>query len=139
MNRILIALLLPLLVSSCGFFSRKEPPPPEVVIKQTVVPIEIYRPPAPEPLKLEDIRWFAITRENMEEKLREISLLEGTEGDGNVAIFAITPSTYENLSFNVQELRRYLLEQRAIIEYYENAVQDMERRQSTSAEVVDNQ
>ena len=40
--------------------------------------------------------------------------------DGNQAFYSITPQTYENLSYNVQEMLRYIREQKAVIEYYEN-------------------
>jgi hypothetical protein len=36
---------------------------------------------------------------------------------------AITPKGYENLSVGMAELRRYVLQQKQIIAYYEKAIQ----------------
>ena len=35
---------------------------------------------------------------------------------------AVTPKGYENLSLGMQELRRYILQQKEIIVYYEKAI-----------------
>jgi hypothetical protein len=65
------------------------------------------------------IEWYIITRENSETKLREIE-----QRHGSVTLFATSAQGYQNLSLNVAELRRYIVQQNAIIaalrEYYES-------------------
>ena len=39
-----------------------------------------------------------------------------------MAFLAITPKGYENLAFGIGDLRRYVLQQKEIIIYYEKAV-----------------
>jgi hypothetical protein len=39
-----------------------------------------------------------------------------------VAFLAITPKGYENLALGIGDLRRYILQQKEIIVYYEKAV-----------------
>ena len=46
--------------------------------------------------------------------------------NGGDAYVAISIKDYENLSKNFAELRRYIEQQKAIIVYYENAVQPLE-------------
>ena len=64
------------------------------------------------------IEWYIITRENAETKLREIE-----QSQGSVTLFATSAQGYQNLSLNVAELRRYIVQQNAVIaalrEYYE--------------------
>jgi hypothetical protein len=113
MTRIFPLLLLIPLLTSCGFFRKKEEPP-EVIIRTVPVPIEIYQPPRPIELSLSEVRWFVITSENYEEKIKEIAELQG----GSAVIFGMTPQSYENLTYNVQELRRYLRQQNKLLDYY---------------------
>ena len=41
--------------------------------------------------------------------------------DGNFVIFGMTPQDYENMAYNLQELRRYIRQQKEIIIYYRDA------------------
>jgi hypothetical protein len=112
MKLLLLLLLIPL-ISSCGFFQKKSEPP-EVIIKTVPVPIELYQPPRPTPVSLSEIRWFVITSDNYEEKIKEIAELQG----GSAVIFGMTPQSYENLTYNVQELRRFIRQQDKLLDYY---------------------
>lgn len=110
---ILIAILLTTGCSSLSLFNKEERPPQiEIITKQ--VPVDIYQPPPPAPVSLEDVNWFVITEENLEEKITEIKNILGQE----FVVFAMVPQSYENISYNVQELRRYIKEQQQIIIYY---------------------
>ena len=80
-----------------------------------------FVPPSIPPAKQAPINWIVLNKGNAAEKIAE---LEKT--DGVVAVLALTPRGYENLSMNVAELRRYIQQQNAIIaaikEYYETPV-----------------
>lgn len=115
-------MMLSLLVTGCSWIkSDPEPVKPVEVIKEQV-PLAIYQPPAPAPIKLNDVAWVVITKENLQQKIAEI---EQITGNGFV-IMAITPRDYENLAINIQELKRYVREQRAIILYYREATKSTE-------------
>lgn len=117
MNRAMILILLASLTSACGIFGGGKPEPVKVeTIKVVTKPVDkyIYQPPLPPALKLENVKFFVITRENFEEKFREVEKVLGND----FVVYAITPPAYENLSYNMQELRRYIRQQREIIVYY---------------------
>lgn len=118
MNKTLILTLIlsSLTLNGCSVF-QKDPEPREIRIVTLPADIELYQPPLPKSVGLENVHWHVITGENLEEKLLELEKLTG----GAFVIYAITPKTYENLSFNMQELRRYIREQQEIIIYYRKA------------------
>ena len=111
-------LLAILLLSSCSSFYKE--PEIKVVTKleKTVVPIV----PMPKPVQMNDIKIYVVSpEENFEEFKKEFEAKNG--GD---AYIAISIKDYENLSKNFAELRRYIEQQKAIILYYENAVQPID-------------
>ena len=110
-------LLATLLLSSCSTFQEPEI---KVVtqIEKTTVPIV----PMPKPVSMNDIKIYVVSpEENLEEFKKEFEAKNG--GDAHIAI---SIKDYENLSKNFAELRRYIEQQKAIIVYYENAVQPLE-------------
>lgn len=117
MYKTLIAILALSLVSGCTLTQTKPDPVVTVVTEQ--VPMEIYQPPLPSEIRLEDVRWFVITPENFESQVAELERLQG----GEWVVFAITPRDYENMAYNLQELRRYIREQKEIILYYRKATE----------------
>ena len=110
-------LLATLLLSSCSSF-RADPEIKIVTqIEKTVVPIV----PMPKPVQMNDIKIYVVSpNENLEEFKKEFEAKNG--GD---AYIAISIKDYENLSNNFAELRRYIEQQKAIIVYYEEAVQPL--------------
>lgn len=118
LTQIALLTLTSLILSGCSVFQRG-PAEPNVVVKTVPIPIEIYHPPAPSPLQLENITWYVITSENYEEKIRELEQLQG----GEAVVFAMTPQAYENMSYNIQELRRFIRQQNKILQYYRNVTE----------------
>ncbi len=109
-------LFLPLLLlSSCGQFKI---PDKEVVVQKEYVKQNIMLQQAPSPVDFPAVEWFVVNRDNLEESLKKIEA-----AGGSVAFMAITPKGYENLSVGMAELRRYVLQQKQIIAYYEKAIQ----------------
>lgn len=121
-NRILkitVLTLISISVTGCAILGGSQPvpvPPPVQIVTQQI-PQEIYQPPLPSPVKLEDVRWFVITADNLEDQISRVERIQ----DGDFVIFAVTPRDYENMAGNLQELRRYVRQQREIIEYYREA------------------
>lgn len=121
MNKMIKLISIALISTSlagCALFSgsRPDPAPPVETVTQRI-PQEIYQPPLPNPVRLEDIRWFVITADNLDAQIARIENLQ----DGDFVVFAVTPRDYENMAGNLQELRRYVRQQREIIEYYREA------------------
>ena len=54
---------------------------------------------------------------NLQQKIAEVELML----DGDFVIFAITPVGYEKMSANLQEIKRYINQQKDIIYYYREA------------------
>lgn len=116
--RLCLLMLLVTVLSGCTWSVK---PDTESVTVETVTrpaQMPVFQPPKPIPLRLEPVQWYVITQENLEEKVAEISELSG---DGEFVVFAVTPMTYENLSWNMQELQRYHRQLLEIVLYYEDA------------------
>lgn len=112
MKHMMLSLLCMATLTGCELFRTK----PEIEIQTRLVPITVYQPERPDGVNLEDVKFHVLTEENMDEKLAELRQLQGS-----IVLFAITPKDYENLAWNMQELRRYIRQSGEIILYYENA------------------
>jgi hypothetical protein len=58
-----------------------------------------------------------VNADNLDEFIQQLK-----DEKGDVAFVALSIDTYENLALNIAELRRYILQQKDIIVYYEEAV-----------------
>ena len=172
---------LTLIMTACASRGGYQPLPPVKVITETVE-VEVYAPPLPPEIQLNDVEWKVITNTpckpatgkktlaqgkwyytterfeyeeyfdeekqetrrrvkrdaennrielphledgngviqvcgNLQQKIAEVELML----DGDFVIFAITPVGYEKLSANLQEIKRYINQQKDIIYYYREA------------------
>ena len=73
--------------------------------------------PPPAPVRLKDVQWYVVSDENIEDFKERI-----TDRQGVLVWYAITVADYESLSLNLQEIRRYIVQQQELINYYENAI-----------------
>lgn len=123
--KLLSLVILPLsllLLSNCSLV---KPNDPQVVVQKEYVKQNIILQAPPAPIEFPDTEWFVVNKDNLDESLKKIE-----EAGGSVAFMAITPKGYENLSIGVAELRRYILQQKEIIAYYEKAIQgDMSQKE----------
>ena len=119
--RTLSSLLVIGLISGCSFMQTKPLPTPEPVIKTVTEykTLEIFQPPLPSKIDLQDVKFFIVTEKNFEEQIIRIRKMQ----DGTFVLFGITPQDYENMAYNLQELRRYIRQQKEIIIYYREATQ----------------
>ena len=126
----LTSILLITLLSGCSMLpsfewgkkKEPEPLPPKIVTVTETVPLDIYQPPMPQEISLENVKFFVITKNNLEEKVAEIEKILG----GDFVVFALTPQSYENMAYNLQEIRRYVRQQKEIIVYYREATTEHE-------------
>ena len=109
-----------MLTSGCASLPKFDftPPPPVKVITEEI-PIEIYQPPLPQQITLQDVNWFIITKENWEESIQNVEELLG----GELVVFGLTPPDYESMAYNLQEIRRFIRQQKEIILYYRKATE----------------
>ena len=93
----LTSILLITLLSGCstlpsfGWGKKKEPEPlpPKIVTVTETVPLDIYQPPMPQEISLENVKFFVITKKNLEEKYLELS----SKYDGSK--FIVVDSIYQ--------------------------------------------
>ena len=109
-----------MLTSGCASLPKLDftPPPPVKVITEEI-PIEIYQPPLPQQITLQDVNWFIITKENWEESIQKVEKLLG----GEFVVFGLTPPDYESMAYNLQNNRRFIRQQKEIILYYRQATE----------------
>lgn len=91
---------------------------PEVVTNTVIEKISVPIQQRPRAVNLLDASFRVVTAENLDEFLEEV-----TVGDQFVFI-AMDVQDYENLSLNVDELRRYIEQQQSVILYYEESLSD---------------
>ena len=117
----ILLLSLPFL-SNCSVFSSDPlPPEPKVIVETKFIKTNIPLQARPKPLKMSKVEWYVVTEDNVDIFFNELK----KEQSGVIVFFAITPKDYENLSINVSDIRRYIIQQKEIIEYYEKSIKDV--------------
>ena len=110
----LVLIVTLLLSSGCSSIL----PEPKIIIQTEIVERQIPTVPLPKQVQLNDITIYVVSPEqNFEEFKAEFEAKNGAD-----SYIAISVKDYENLSLNIAELRRYILQQKQIILYYEDAV-----------------
>ena len=104
-----------LILTLTGCLGRKSEPIvvtlPQII--QQNVPIQAR----PKQLQLTDVRWYVVSETNLDEFLANFK-----EEEGLLAFMAISAQGYENLAMTIADMRRYILQQKDIILYYEEAL-----------------
>ena len=68
-------------------------------------------------MKMNDIHFYVVTEQNFEDFKRRF-----TKENGDLVGYVLSVRDYETLAMNMAELKRYVLQQKEIIVYYEKAV-----------------
>lgn len=79
-----------------------------IVIDTVENPTPVIHPSDPRPMELNNLNWMIVTNENVHMILN----------NPNMVIFALDSTNYQLYMMNLQELLRYLEQQREIILYY---------------------
>ena len=111
-----LSLILPILLlsSGCGYFKN---PLKTIEIKTVEVERVIPTQNRPRPMSMNDIHFYVVTEQNFEE-FKERFVKE----NGDFLFYALSVRDYETLALNMAEIKRYILQQKEIIIYYEKAV-----------------
>jgi len=177
-NKLIAALAGIIVLTGCATTVPQYPQLPPVKVITETVEVEVYAPPLPNAISLQDVEWKVITNTpckpatgkhkqgwyttekfqteeyvkedgstatrtsrdaegnrieleqltdkhgdpievcgNLEEKIIEIE----KELDGGFVVMALTPDGYEAMAANLQEIKRYIAQQKEIIYYYREA------------------
>ena len=108
-------ILLCLVISSCGVFNKE----PQIVTVTEFVKPDILIQNHPKPVILSDVEWYVVSEKNYDEFIERFE-----KENGQLVFVATTVKGYENMSINLQEIRRYLLQQQQIITYYEKVLSE---------------
>ena len=93
-------------------------PEPQIITETVTIRPSIAIVPKPRPVDLSDMEWRVVTHENVDEFIQSI----GIGSSGEYVFYAISVRDYEKIALNINELKRYILQQQEIIAYYERAV-----------------
>jgi hypothetical protein len=99
-----------LALSACG------PDVKELEIKTSNTKITISEPPSPRELVVSSLNVNVVTAENFKDLEAQL------KADPKSVFLVMTPSDYENLASNVAEMRRYITQQGAIVQYYRDVI-----------------
>ena len=111
----LALLLLPLLLLSSGCATWN--PLKTIEIKTVEVDRVIPTQNRPRPVKMNDIYFYVVTEQNFEDFKKRF-----VKENGDLVGYVLSVRDYETLALNMAELKRYVLQQKEIIIYYEKAV-----------------
>lgn len=128
LRTILLSLIL-LTSSGCttlgNLWGSKEIAPPIVEIQTIEVKIPITHPVMPRAIDLKDPEFYVVSDKNYKEFMEEMIKLNGT-----LVFIAITVDDYELMSYNMQEIKRYVNQMKEVIVYY-RTINDFEEEVET--------
>ena len=101
--------------STLGNFWGKEPPAPiPVEIKTVEVQIPITHPTMPRAIDLKEPQWYVVSDKNIDTFLEDIR----KQNAGGIVFVAMSVGDYELMSYNMQEIRRYVNQLKEVVIYY---------------------
>ena len=117
----IVSALAILTISGCSLLSQQ---PREVEIITKPVQINITQPTLPRPVELKEPRWYVVSdtkiagedRTYLDKFIEDIKKQHG----GDVVFIAMSIADYELMSYNTQELKRYINQLGEVVVYYRN-------------------
>lgn len=80
----------------------------------TVAPQLEITAPVPQQISALPVEWRVLNRVELKKLVAELDANQ----DPNYSVFVLTPKGFENLSLNLQEMKRYIQEQKEAIKFY---------------------
>lgn len=116
-----ILLLTVLLLSGCAS-----------QLQVSTAPVVLPPPPSPKaaPLDLKQVTWHLITKDDLPALMDTVK----KNPNGNFVLYTLDTQNFENLGLNMEELRRYIKEEGAVIVFYEkynNVIPDVDPAKTT--------
>ena len=87
-------------------------------IETKPIELTIIQPVDPQPVSMLDVRVRVINKLNADEVFKQAAKEQGTD---NPVFVVLGTKDYEAIALNIQELKRYILQQKQIIAYYKKA------------------
>ena len=104
------------LMTGCSWL---RPPPPEVVVQTKIVRVPITQPVLPREIDLRDPQFYVVSSKNFDEFVERIENESGT-----LVFIAMSVADYELMSYNMQEIKRYVQQMQEVVVYYRRVVDD---------------
>jgi len=101
--------LLTSVTSGCALLT---PKPIPVEIKTVPVRVPITQPTLPRKIDMKEPYWFVVSEKNLDEFLAK------NKKESNGVFFAMSAGDYELMAYNLQEIKRYVKELKAVVIYY---------------------
>ena len=116
----ILSLLLLLLSSGCALLRKPEK---EVIVKTVEVEKQIPIQGHLRSLKLGKVTWKVVTSQNIDELVKQYEQKNGPDW----VFYVMEVESFERLALNMEDIKRYILQQKEIIIYYEEAVKPKEK------------
>jgi len=87
----------------------------QTVVKQPV----IFNPNPPSQVRLGEFKFKILNLKKLKELIKDAE-----KTNSKITLFALTPNGYEILITNLQELKRYIKQQKEIILYYRRVIKE---------------
>jgi recombinational DNA repair protein RecR len=84
------------------------------IVKPTVAIV-----PRPRSVEFDELKVKVITETNVQEVIEKMKT-----NQGQFLVYALDPMTFKNLAIGIEEIKRYIQQQKDIIIYYEKALTD---------------
>ena len=117
------SLLMTLMIlPSCSLLQNKQ-------IEVSAAPIErkIAQPVMPREIDLKEPYWYVVSDENIDEFLARVE-----KEHGQVVFFAMSVPDYELMAYNMQELKRYIIELKEVVVYYRKVTDVQPNKESNN-------
>lgn len=98
------------MTTGCSFLPKE---PQEVKIVTEPVVIQIPQPILPKAIDLKEPTWYVVSDKNLDEFLERVK-----KEQGQLVFFAMSVPDYELMSYNMQEIKRYIREMKEVVVYY---------------------
>ena len=111
----ILSLSLLLLNSGCALLRKPEK---EIIVKTVEVEKQIPIQGHPRSLKLGKVTWKVVTSQNIDELVKQYEEKNGPDW----VFYVMEVESFERLALNMEDIKRYIQQQKQIIIYYEEAV-----------------
>ena len=116
----ILSLSLLLLSSGCALLRKPEK---EIVVKTVEVEKQIPIQRLPRSLRLGKVTWKVVTSQNVDELVKHYEEKNGPDW----VFYVMEVESFERLALNMEDIKRYIQQQKEIIIYYEEAVKPKEK------------
>ena len=134
----ILSALAILTISGCSLFPQEAR---EVEVITKPIKLDIIQPTLPRPVELKEPRWYVVSDAKIEGEDRTyldklIDDIKKQHG-GDVVFIAMSIADYELMSYNTQELKRYINQLGEVVVYYRNVTINEEPAGAIGVNVVE--